>query len=141
MKRYLVLLFLFTGLHYGSFAQDIHFTTVNPPPDNPRSAFEHMTQDPQGCLWIATLQGLYRYNGKEYKIYQHETNNPDAFAGNELFAVFAKNGLIWVGVGGHGMERLDPSTNKFTQYDLRVRHQYDPDSYFADNLIYEQAKI
>lgn len=26
MKRYLLLLLLFTGLHYGSFAQDIHFT-------------------------------------------------------------------------------------------------------------------
>ncbi|MDB4904369.1 MAG: hypothetical protein JWQ63_3650 [Mucilaginibacter sp.] len=106
--------------HNVVFSQDIHFTTVNPPKDQPWSGILDMTQDPQGYLWFAAFNGLYKYDGHQYTFYQHESSNPNSLAFSRTESVFAdKNGIIWIGTYGAGLDRFDPTKNTFTHY----RHQ------------------
>src|SRR5665213_180911 len=105
---------------YAGFAQDIHFTLVETPKENPWSGVLAMTQDPQGYLWFSTKEGVYKYDGHQYTLYQHEPSNPNSLALNWVETVYAdKSGIIWLGTYGGGLDRFDPTTNTFTHY----RHQ------------------
>ena len=58
--------FFFTGLlyfHFISFAQDIHFTIASGAKDDISGTVGAITQDMQGFLWLATDNGLYKYDG------------------------------------------------------------------------------
>jgi len=105
---------------YGGLAQEIHFTTVEPPKEQPWSGVLAMTQDPQGYLWLASKEGVYKYDGHQYTAYQHETANSNSLALNWVESIFAdKDGIIWIGTFGSGLDKFDPTTNTFTHY----RHQ------------------
>jgi signal transduction histidine kinase/ligand-binding sensor domain-containing protein len=121
MKRYLLILLFIAALQCRAIAQDIHFTTVDPPKDRPSLGAMGMAQDSSGYLWVATDGGLYKYDGKEFKIYRHEVGNPNSLSLNRLSAVAAdRDGIIWIGSIGGGLDRFDPATNTFTHYRHRV---------------------
>jgi len=128
-----VLLVLAASLcHYEGFAQDIHFTQVDPPKGSAWGGVRGMSQDPQGYLWIATSNGLYKYDGHQYTAYLNDPFNPNSVARNRLESIFAdRNGIIWIGTFGSGLDRFDPITNKFTHY----QHQPGNQNSLADNRI------
>ncbi len=134
MKRYLLLLLFIATLQYHAFAQDIHFTTIDLPKEDPWAAVYGITQDPHGYLWLATGSGLYRYDGNTYTLYKHEPGNPNSLAINTLEHVFADNdGIIWVATFGGGLDRLDPETGIF----IHFRHnENDRGSLLDDRVSY-----
>lgn len=58
-----------------------------------------ITQDENGFLWFAELfGGLARYDGYEFKKYQHDPGNPNSIPTNEVHSLFASGGgRIWIG--------------------------------------------
>ncbi len=114
-----VAVFILLGLlcHYPGTAQEAHFTLVNPPKDQPWTDVFGMIQDPQGYLWIRTSEGVYKYDGHQYTIYQHDASDPNSIASSGLMSFFAdKDGILWFGTVGKGLDRFDPVTGKFTHY-------------------------
>jgi len=74
-------------------------------------------QDQQGFIWLATLNGLYRYDGKNYITYNHNPNDSNSIAGNAILSIcVAKNGIIWLGLQEQGLNRFDPATKSFTHF-------------------------
>lgn len=43
----------------------------------PHNSINHISQDQQGYLWIATWQGPVRFNGREFEVFNDETKLPD----------------------------------------------------------------
>ena len=98
-------------------AQDVHFTLVNPPNDQPWTGTVGITQDANGYVWIQAFEGLYKYDGHQYVVYQHEVSNANSISSNFIVSAFAdKDGMMWFGTLGAGLNRFDPVTNKFTHY-------------------------
>ncbi|WP_426671303.1 two-component regulator propeller domain-containing protein [Mucilaginibacter sp. McL0603] len=119
LKLY-VLIIIFMMFRYIGFTQDIHFTIVDPPKDAPWIAVLDITQDPQGYLWMATDNGLNKYDGHQYTIYRNDSKNPNSISPGKMEKVYAdKNGIIWIATYTAGLDRFDPATNTFTHY----RHQ------------------
>ena len=134
-KFLLLILFIFC-LHYsGSTAQDIHFSTVKPPEELGGLSILGITQDQQGFLWLATGNGLYKYDGYQYTAYLSQPLNPNALESNYIECVTAaKDGSIWIGHygnNGKGAERLDPATGIFTHYH---HSSNDPSSIASDSV-------
>jgi signal transduction histidine kinase/ligand-binding sensor domain-containing protein/DNA-binding response OmpR family regulator len=100
-----------------SNAQDIHFNVVTRSQDDIGSVIAGMTQDTQGFLWLATQNGLYKYDGYQYTSYHHEPLNPNSLANDDIWSVAAdKAGYIWLAPVGTGLDRLDPATGTFTHF-------------------------
>src|SRR5579863_1767784 len=132
MKRYLLLPLLIAALQYRAFAQEIHFTTVDPPKEQPKLVIAGIAQDAAGYLWLTTFNGLYKYDGKEFTHYQHDDNDPNSVAGVALGAICAdKDGIMWISPFGVGLDRFDPVTNTFTHY---RHHANDPGSLACDSV-------
>ena len=74
-------------------------------------------QDTLGRLWIATFNGLYRYDGYEFKVYQQEPMDSNTIGSNLCRSVLVdqKQG-VWVGTNEGGLSQLDPSTGNVKRF-------------------------
>lgn len=80
----------------------------------PSSRVEAIAQDRAGYLWLATADGLARYDGLGFRVWRHEPQRAGALPGNRLSSVQvdAADGVV-VQVEGQGMWRLDPARQRF----------------------------
>ena len=101
------------------FAQNelLTFNRV-PPPTGFHPGSKAGVQDPQGYMWIGTYQGpLRRYDGYNYVSYGNDPLNSNSLAANWVEALCAgRNGFIWIGTWGYGLDRLDPATGNFKHF-------------------------
>jgi PAS domain S-box-containing protein len=82
-----------------------------------------MLQDQQGYLWFGTQDGLNRYNGYEFTVFKHDSEDPDSLSYSGVISLLQdRAGAIWAGTWGGGLNRYDPVTGRFTRY------QHDPDN-------------
>src|SRR5690606_29313803 len=83
----------------------------------PSSVASAMLQDREGYLWIATDDGLARYDGVGFRVWQHDPADPASLPGNAVSAIHldAEDGL-WVATGGGGLSLLDRERRAFRHY-------------------------
>lgn len=83
-----------------SIAQEVkryfftHYTTTNGLLSN---HIESMAQDDQGYLWIATMNGLQRFDGHTFISFRHEAWDPFSIPDNEVWETrIDKNKNLWL---------------------------------------------
>ncbi|MCU0374501.1 MAG: ATP-binding protein, partial [Chitinophagaceae bacterium] len=70
-------------------------------------------QSRDGYIWIATKDGLNRYDGYRFKIYSPDTYDPFSIGASEIWGLFEDSkGRIWVFYNG-GIDVLIPETGRF----------------------------
>jgi ligand-binding sensor domain-containing protein/two-component sensor histidine kinase len=75
-----------------------------------------ITQDTQGFIWIASIDGLTRYDGYNAIIYRHQTNNAYSVSDNEVYALCTDNdGYLWIGTR-NGLNRYDAKHDRFETF-------------------------
>ncbi len=77
--------------------------------------FEHLTiedglsqslvyaiaQDHDGFVWVGTSDGLNRYDGYGFRIYNHRLGDSLSLSGNQIQSLYVdSNGNLWAGAGG-----------------------------------------
>jgi signal transduction histidine kinase/ligand-binding sensor domain-containing protein len=92
-----------------------------------------ITQDLQGYIWFTSFSsGLIRFDGREFKRYKHDPENPNSPASNLILSMAVdSSGMIWLATLGSGLDRFDPSTNKFTHF----RHRDDDSSSIISDTV------
>lgn len=74
-------------------------------------------QDRRGFIWIATYDGLNRFDGYQFKEYNHDYRDTTTISQNLSMALHEDSkGRIWVGTAGLGLCHFDPKTDNFTRY-------------------------
>jgi len=74
-------------------------------------------QDNQGFMWFATHDGLNKYDGYDFTVYNPESNNPKSINSNLIFAIKADNdGNLWLGTTGNGLNFFDKSLETFIHF-------------------------
>lgn len=75
-----------------------------------------IVQDSNGMMWFATMDGLSRFDGYNFIVYKHETNNPTSLSDNFVTCLeLDKYGNLWVGTR-NGLNRFDRESNSFVRY-------------------------
>ncbi|HMV26710.1 MAG TPA: two-component regulator propeller domain-containing protein, partial [bacterium] len=74
-------------------------------------------QDSRGYLWIGTISGLIRYDGRNNTVFRHEPENPHSLSHDDVVAIYEDEfKKIWIGTYGGGLNRYNPETGVFTRY-------------------------
>ncbi|MEW6470505.1 MAG: two-component regulator propeller domain-containing protein, partial [Bacteroidota bacterium] len=74
-------------------------------------------EDSRGLIWIATQDGLNRFDGKHFKVYKHDSLNPSSINGDFVTNIMEdKEGMLWFSCFDKGLCRFDPVKEKFKQY-------------------------
>ena len=66
---FLLELLLWLLLQYPCFGQDFSFRLIDKARGLPTNTVYDIVQDKRGFVWLGTDRGLYRYDGREYKLY------------------------------------------------------------------------
>ncbi|WP_083690200.1 EAL domain-containing protein [Colwellia sp. UCD-KL20] len=92
-----------------------------------------ITEDKQGFMWIATQDGLNRYDGKNFIHYKNNMLDKSSIANNFIRKVFIDNtGTIWVGTQ-NGLSRYIPNTDNFENF----YHDENNIATLQDNVIWD----
>ena len=98
-----------------------------------------IAQDREGFLWIGTQEGLNRFDGLEFQVYENQFDEPDSLSSDWVWDIYVDSrGALWVGTEGGGLNRFERASDSFTHF----RHDPDnPRSLSSDRVrvIYEDS--
>ncbi len=82
----------------------------------PQNSVWAVAETPDGYLWVGTQEGLVRFDGVRFTIYDRE--NTDVFKSAEVTTLLAgRDGELWVGTRGGGLLRY--AGGKFTAFTVK----------------------
>lgn len=111
--------------------QDFRFTHLTTDQGLSQSNITCILQDNKGFMWFGTFNGLNRYDGYEFNVFNYADKDPNSISHNYISSIFQdQNGYLWVGTSD-GLNRYDDEKNRFKSY---KNNPDDPRS-IADNQI------
>jgi signal transduction histidine kinase/DNA-binding response OmpR family regulator/ligand-binding sensor domain-containing protein len=73
-----------------------------------------LLQDTEGFIWVATKNGLNRYDGYSFKIFANDPYNAHSLSSNTVVKLFEDSrGRIWAGTENAGLNIYDKQSGKF----------------------------
>ncbi|MFP7722088.1 hybrid sensor histidine kinase/response regulator [Lysobacter sp. A3-1-A15] len=83
----------------------------------PSSNVNGLARDREGYLWLATSDGLARYDGVEVRTWRHDPEIPGSLPGNYVTAVHVDtHDRVWVAIEGRGLSVLDRDRQGFSHH-------------------------
>jgi signal transduction histidine kinase/ligand-binding sensor domain-containing protein len=117
----IVLIFISCCLVFSnnSLAQQnqIYFEKYDVKSGLPESSVIDIKEDQQGYIWMATQNGLVRYDGYQYKVYQlgSKKNNLDHIS-NVRSLYIDKNNTLWTSTSSNGLFKYNRNSDDFIQF-------------------------
>ncbi len=107
-------LYLFVLLVTEAVAQSPEFRHLTINDGLSQNAVFSITQDQKGFMWFGTKDGLNRYDGQSFKVFQHDPNDSTTISGNYIHILHTDNrGWIWVGTLENGLNYYQPEKDRF----------------------------
>lgn len=104
-------------------AHDQHLRFEHLPPEAglSQSVVLDFVQDDQGFLWMATQDGLNRYDGYQFRVFKEDPQATNSLKGSFVNNLDkAPDGSLWIATNNGGLNRYDPHTGQFSAF------QHDP---------------
>jgi signal transduction histidine kinase/ligand-binding sensor domain-containing protein/DNA-binding response OmpR family regulator len=77
-------------------------------------------QDQPGFLWFGTNYGLYRFDGIDFRMYEHIPLQQGTISGNFIFDIVEqKDGTLWF-CTNNGFDRYDEATDSFVRIPIQI---------------------
>lgn len=111
-----------------------HLTTIEGLSQNNATC---IIQDSDGFMWIGTQDGLNKYDGYTFTIYQNDPEDPSGISSNYITDILEdRHGNIWVATQNGGISKYDKYQDTFQHYKNNPR---DSNTISSNNIntIYE----
>ena len=90
---------------------------LTPSEGMPQGTVNAALQDSQGFVWLATEDGLVRYDGHELHRYAYSRNAAEGLPGNFIREIAEDSHHdLWIAIKDAGLARWNRSTDTFTRY-------------------------
>lgn len=118
-KAYIFFVMLFIArLNLWGQVDTFNFRSISVNNGLSQSTVYSITQDTLGFIWMATQDGLNRYDGYSFTVYHPISGDPTSLQSNYIKSVFLDSqGQVWIG-GDRGISRFDHLTNRFINFKL-----------------------
>ncbi|WP_421826863.1 hybrid sensor histidine kinase/response regulator transcription factor [Larkinella sp.] len=81
----------------------------------PQAFVPSIVQDRQGFIWMATRDGLARYDGNQFKVFQPDPNGRPSLSTAEVAQIQVDwHGKLWISNEMNDLDIFDPVTEQFT---------------------------
>lgn len=118
--RFLLLSILF----FPSFLQGQNIRQLSGNEGLPQSFISGLIQDRDGFIWIGTLNGLARFDGHNFKIFQQDFSNPNSLSSNAITDLqMGPENTLWLKFETGEIDLLDIDSGKITHIITQERLQ------------------
>lgn len=112
---------LFHAISVTSQHKQIRFEHINKEQGISSSEITHVLQDNFGFMWIATTDGLNRYDGYEMKIYRNTLFDSTSICDNSITTLYLdKKNQIWIGTKNGGLSIYNASQDNFINFSFNI---------------------
>lgn len=128
MKPVLLLALLWTFISplHAQIANRINFIHLGVNEGLSQNTVFDITQDKQGNMWFATYDGLNRYDGYDFTVYQNDEQNPYSIGSNIIrVCTTDSQGRLWAGTQ-EGLSLYDAEQDKFYNYTYQKNKKNTP---------------
>jgi signal transduction histidine kinase/ligand-binding sensor domain-containing protein len=110
-----LVIILYAGFDVYADFKNITFKNVNIEQGISQSTIDVIFQDSKGYIWLGTNDGLNKYNGYDFKVYNYEEDKNSISNSHITDITEDNNGNIWISTA-NGVNKLDPKTDQITNY-------------------------
>ena len=108
----------------------------------PSNAIQGIIQDSKGFIWVATQNGINRYDGTSVKSYEHDSKDPSSISDAFVLCLCEdSDGNIWAGTMSEGLNKLDRHTDKFEIFKNDPKNDNSLSSNNIRALVYDDGKL
>jgi ligand-binding sensor domain-containing protein/signal transduction histidine kinase/CheY-like chemotaxis protein len=98
----------------------------------PSTSINVITRDRAGYVWLATPDGLARYDGVGFRVWRHVPGNADGLPGNNVQALHVDaQDRVWIATEAAGLSVLDPQRRHFRHYRMAGHPEIGSDDTWA----------
>lgn len=116
IKNIALLLVLFLTANLSAQNKSVRFSHIDIQQGLSSDMITDILQDSKGFMWIATWDGLSRYDGYEFKVYKHIDGDFTSLRNNKITCLMEDHsGRLWVGTLG-GLSLFNPEEENFTSF-------------------------
>lgn len=116
----------------GAGVERVRFHALGIDQGLPQPTARALAQDQAGFVWVATQDGLVRYDGHDFEIFRHRVGETDGLGDNHITALAAHaDGSIWIGTQAGGLARRDAADGSITSF---RRNAGGPDDLSSDQI-------
>lgn len=112
------LLFLCLGTHsaFSEIPEPINFSYISINEGLSQSTVFAIDQDKRGNMWFATYDGVNKYDGYAFTVYQHNEDDPNSIA-NDISRIVKTDsqGRVWIGTRD-GLSYYDEEKDQFKNF-------------------------
>ena len=129
----LLLVLLFIGIGLDAFSQkEKAYESISIAQGLSQGMIFDLLQDAEGFIWVATKNGLNRYDGYGFKIFTNDPYNNHSLSSNTIVKLFEDSkGRIWAGTENAGINFYDKKCGIF----FRIKHDEKNPSSLSGNSI------
>jgi len=74
-----------------------------------------MNQDKNGFMWFGTVEGIFKYDGYNFRGFDNTSGNPTFLINKPIVCIYPENNNLWVGYVG-GISVIDINTQSVKDY-------------------------
>ena len=101
----------------------LEFEQINLPGGLQGNTVNCMVEDAYGFVWFGTVNGLTRYDGRDFERFQHNPLDSNSLIDNYVEAILVDSkGTLWIGSLGKGLTKFNPSENTFKRFEGKQDH-------------------
>lgn len=125
-KIVIYLFFLCLGMHsaFSETPEQITFSYISINEGLSQSTVFSIDQDKRGNMWFATYDGVNKYDGYAFTVYQHNEDDPNSIA-NDISRIVKTDsqGRVWIGTRD-GLSRYDEEKDIFQNFFYEKNGKY-----------------
>ncbi len=100
--------------HAQQFVDDFKITSFKVPIE---TNTYNILEDSYGFVWIGSTNGLWRYDGSNFKNYVKNENDETSITDNQISSIYEdKQKTLWIGTYGGGLLRYDRNCDCFQRF-------------------------
>ena len=117
LRELLILLFVLNGILCLGQYQPLVFENISTKEGLSQSSVNHILQDKNGFMWFATYNGLNKYDGHTFKVYQNDYTDSTSISSNDILFIFEdSSGYLWIVNSSTGLDLFDPKKESFINF-------------------------
>ncbi len=115
---------LLAGICYGQDFRVINpkFQRITIDQGLSQNSIQKILQSPRGFMWIATKDGLNRYDGYKFETYRKSAKSEISLSDNFIETIFFDSkGILWIGTNSGGLDKFDIENKKIVNIRLQCK--------------------